>query len=83
MDNLKKYLKNWEDIDVASFYLGCVLGIFEDDSMENFRENKGTFWTNNSLGDFLYDMLSRMSDENIIEMDYDKLIVRWKDNGMG
>jgi hypothetical protein len=77
LKNLKEYLEDWVDVDVASFYLGCVLGIFDDDRIENFRIHKGTFWSRNPLGDFLYNTLYKMYDEGIVEMSNDGLAVRW------
>ena len=74
---LKEYLKEWVDIDGAAFYLGCALGIFEDDSGDAFRKNKSIFWTNNMLGNSLYDILGTLADIDILEMDEDRLAVRW------
>ena len=80
MKTLKEYLKDTIDLDVAQFYLGYTLGIYDDDSMDSFRNHKGTFWTKNPLGEFLANTLFRMADLNIIEFDKEELTVKWIDD---
>jgi hypothetical protein len=76
--NLRELLKNWEDQDISAYYLACCLGIIEfDDSFAIFRDSKHIFWTGNSIGDFLYEMLRRMVEIGMLEIDDDESQYRW------
>ena len=63
--NLSEYLVNWSDFDVAEFYLGVVLGLWED-TQEAFQSNKWIFWSNNLLGNSLFQLLEDMVRNNIL-----------------
>lgn len=62
---LSEYLKDWTDTDLALFYVGVVLG-FWDDSDESFRENKWIFYTDNTLGNMLYKTLDELAKGKFI-----------------
>jgi len=84
MKRLKEYLTDWTDLDVAAYYLGVTLGIFQgvsssEDKFQEFRDNKHIFWTNNTLGDLLYDTLSSYRDSGLIEIEDNS--ARWKGIG--
>lgn len=46
-------LRDWQDFDYAEYFLGETLGIF--DHYDN--DMKWIFWTNNVVGETLFDML--------------------------
>jgi len=63
--NLKEYLNDFKDFDIAAFYLGVCLGLWPDTG-KNFLENKGMFWTQNALGDKMNELLEIMVQEKIL-----------------
>lgn len=76
--NLKELLKDWEDQDVSAYYLACCLGVVNyDDSFAEFRKFKHIFWTSNTISNFLYKMLGKMSEAQILEFDEIKGKYRW------
>jgi hypothetical protein len=76
--SLKGYLADWTDIDVAQYWLGCTLGMFEaDESLQVFRHLKGVFWTENSIGNLLHEMLETLISNNLLEFDETSSKVRW------
>lgn len=75
-NSIKEYLKDWQDYDVAQFYLGCVLGLFNNDN-DTFRAIKHIFWTDNELGNFLFIMLEDMSNKKMLLIDRDKMMFKW------
>ena len=80
---LKKLLDDWEDLDVAAYYLACCLGLMDyDKSFAKFREVKHVFWTGNELSDFLYEMLNQLVKLNILERNDDDFI-RWNKSYKG
>jgi hypothetical protein len=76
--NLRELLKNWEDQDVSAYFLACCLGLIEyEASLTKFREMKHIFWTGNQTSDFLYNMLQKMSEVDILEFDDKESKYRW------
>jgi hypothetical protein len=57
---MARVLEEWTDFDVAGFALGRHLGVFPAGGGEEFRKVKGVFWSDNELGDALYDALGAM-----------------------
>lgn len=54
--NFLEAMADWTDVDFAEFELGAALGLFER-TQDSFVKNKHIFWTDNDLGNALYDML--------------------------
>jgi len=53
------------DVDGAQYVLGQNLGIFQ--SADNFpTDTKWVFWCNNTLGNMLYALLRKLSDEGVL-----------------
>jgi len=57
-------LADWTDWDVAQFALGRALGLFAG---RPFLKVKSVFWTDNPLGNALYDMLQALVRAGILE----------------
>jgi hypothetical protein len=57
-------LADWTDADGACFELGVHLGLF--DSSEWYAR-KGLFWTDNPLGNGLYDALVALAAAGVLE----------------
>lgn len=68
METLKSAISNWTDWDVATFYLGRCLGVFEGD----FAENKKIICTNNPVGNALVGQLYKLAKAGIIEYQDEK-----------
>ena len=77
MKTLKEYFSEWTDPDVAEFYIGCVLGIFEDDSDDTFRNYKGIFWIDNYLGNGLDHFIVTLVTRGFLIENEDNA-VKWK-----
>jgi len=77
MDNadpltIEVLFKDWEDLDVAQYYLACLLGILRyDDTFQIFRDNKGLFWTQNRLSDMFYKLLKDLEELKVLERNDD------------
>lgn len=76
---LSSLLRNWEDPDVAQYYLACCLGIMVyDESFSIFRDLKHNFWTENPTSEALRSLLEVMRQYDLIEFDEDEIKYRWK-----
>lgn len=62
---LRWALQDWTDWDLASFHLGRSLGIFF--LKDEFPRLKGTFWSNNPLGERLHNSLMQLASSGILE----------------
>lgn len=79
MKTFREYLEDWQDIDVAQFYLGVSLGIFmENDHPFINTDIKGILWSENELGNFLYKALGNLVKLGFIEFDEAEDKYRWK-----
>ena len=61
---LAEDLADWTDWDVAAYRLGRTLGVFDD---KDFRQAKGTFWTDNPLGNGLHDALLALVGAGLLD----------------
>jgi hypothetical protein len=79
---LSESLGDWTDWDVASYELGCCLGLFESQSFQ--VDVKHVFWTENPLGRSLLEALKIFVDAEILEArdenphDGNDLQFRWR-----
>jgi len=76
--SLKTLLSKWEEYDVAQYYVGCCLGLFEYNGLDGFRDNKSIFWTDNTTGDLLHKILQELVAAEVLELDEEQDKVRWK-----
>jgi hypothetical protein len=73
---LRDALQDWGDWDVAEYRLAMVLGIIARDA--NFATVKGTFWSNNPVGNFLYQTLDGLVSIGALERrDEPDIQFRW------
>ncbi|WP_262282227.1 hypothetical protein [Micromonospora sp. MA102] len=57
-------LAEWTDVDCAQYELGRSLGLF---SGRSFMQVKWVFWSNNPLGQALWDMLQALVKAGVLE----------------
>lgn len=81
VQSLKNSLREWQDQDVAGYFLGCALGMFppDDGSLHGFRLVKGIFWggADHEAG-VLIRILDDLVHANILEWDSTTQRYRWK-----
>ena len=58
-------LADWTDCDGAAFLVGRALAIFPES--EEFLQVKGVFWTDNALGNALYEVLVQLTQAGVLE----------------
>ena len=76
--NLRELLEDWEDQDISAYYLACCLGLIAyDPTFKVFREAKYIFWSKNATSSFLYGMLEKMVEINLLEFDDNETQYRW------
>lgn len=79
MTPLNQRLKDWVDFDGAAYELGVVLGVFEETPPGGFwlrHAPKWVFWTDNSLGNTLHEMLEQLVGIGMLEKN-DEDQYRW------
>ena len=62
---LRERLRDWEDYDVAGFYLGKALGVIPPE--DSFGEAKHLFWAASEDGMKLIDMVRFLVDRGFLE----------------
>lgn len=82
--NLKELLAEWEDYDIAQYYLACSLGImnYDQDFSKEYKKVKGVFWINNKVGNMLYNILESMVEGELLETNDDGMF-RWNKSFKG
>ena len=81
METLEEKLKDWTDTDVAAFHLAVCMGLMPDD-FELFSGNaKHVFWSNNDVGNKLFEFLFSLVKLGILEENDDGF--RWNPNFKG
>jgi hypothetical protein len=65
---LRKSLKDWTDVDVATFYLAVAVGVAPDpgDEWLGWGDKKWIFWSANPLGESLYFMLAKLTECSVL-----------------
>ncbi|MEU9256719.1 MULTISPECIES: hypothetical protein [unclassified Streptomyces] len=63
--DLSEGLSGWTDWDGAAFVVGRSLGIF--DESVTFTQVKWVFWTDNSLGNALHEVLLQLVAAGVLE----------------
>lgn len=81
---LKVRLAKWRDWDGAAYELGVVLGLWMDYGApigeDPWHGLKHIFWTDNPLGNALYNSLIELVNAGVLETQEDKLSFRWNPN---
>jgi len=62
--SLEVDLADWTDWDVAAYRLGRAIGLFEG---KDFMAAKGTFWTDNALGNGLHEALLVLVSAGVLD----------------
>ena len=76
---LKTLLNDWEDPDIAQYFLACCLGLVSyDPTFHSYNKVKHIFWTKNDMNDMLIKMLELMVENEIIDFDEDESRYRWR-----
>jgi hypothetical protein len=72
---LREALKDWTDVDGAQYDLAVCLGLMPPGT---WYDAKSIFWTNNPIGNTLYDILERLTALGVLERrDEPDLQFRW------
>jgi hypothetical protein len=74
--SLRDTLTEWTERDVAEFYLARLLGIIGFD-VSFATDAKHLFWSDNAIGDALELILSSLTDLGALEVDEERIQVRW------
>lgn len=69
-NNLREKLFEWTDCDIACFILAQSMGLMGED-VRFHLEAKHVFWSQNSVGQALYDILVKLSKTEILEHRYE------------
>ena len=78
MKTIQELLNDWTDVDVALYYVACLLDLMEyDEEFDNFRKSKGVFWGANPFGEMLYETVEKMTEIGILEKDEEEDRYRW------
>lgn len=81
METLKQKLKDWTDLDIAAYTLALNIGLMNYDTKFE-TDAKHVFWSQNLIGDVLYNFLFKLVDLKILELQDDEK-VRWNVNFKG
>jgi hypothetical protein len=71
-------LADWQDPDIAMFYLAVALGLIDDS--EPWGGRKDLFWTNNPVGNLLHAQLRQFTDLGALDFDEAEGRFRWNPN---
>ena len=66
-----------EDFDWAGFQLGASLGLWDDDP-QTFQRVKHVFWSDNPLGNALFECLLKLTEARVLEEDKEECKFRWR-----
>ena len=78
MKPIQGLFEDWVEPDIGMYYLACLSGIMNyDESFDNYRKAKGVFWSNNELGNMLFEMLQKMAETGLLEKDEQQYQFRW------
>ena len=80
MARIDELFKNWEEPEIAHYYLSCLLGLTKfDTTYDEYRRIKAVYNTNNELSDLLFCTLESLVAAGILEKDDDSRY-RWNSN---
>jgi hypothetical protein len=72
---LKERLADWQDYDVAGFFLGKALGVIPAE--DTWWRSKGLFWGGGGVGFQLINVLDLLVDLGFLERQDDEGQYRW------
>ncbi|PQO26251.1 hypothetical protein [Blastopirellula marina] len=75
MKPLKESLAEWTDTDCAMYYLTLALGLVE--SPTPWDGKKWLFWSNNPVGNLLYEQLRQLAEIGVLQYDDEEERFRW------
>ncbi|KIA96056.1 hypothetical protein [Flavobacterium sp. AJR] len=75
--NLKEKLNKWTDMDIAIHHIAVELSLFETD---NFPGYLWIQWTENKYNDFLKDILQKLIELNMLEINENEGTIRYNKN---
>ena len=75
--NLREKLNEWTDLDIAIHHIAVELGLFKTD---NFPGYLWIQWTENKYNDFLKDILKKLIELDMLEIDQDENTIRYNKN---
>jgi len=70
MQSLREALSDWQDVDGAMYHLAVALGVLTDSRPWGGR--KDLFWTNNPVGNALFEQLRQLAELGVLEFDEDE-----------
>jgi hypothetical protein len=71
MKNLKEYLVEWTDFDLAEHAVAVCFGLMPEEGAYVTLKNKWVFWSNNPIGNMLHEILERLVEQNVLEKNED------------
>ncbi|HNC59700.1 MAG TPA: hypothetical protein PLP33_30015 [Leptospiraceae bacterium] len=71
-NDFKSQVMDWTDYDVAEFFLGISLGIFEPNV--DFLDCKDVIWSNTPIGNLLCDIINCMVKEGVLLKEEGKIM---------
>ena len=75
--DIRKLFADWVEPEDAHYYLACLLGIMgHDESQEAWMRVNSVFYTNNPVGNCLFDMLRQAVAGGMLETNDDEQF-RW------
>ncbi|HZF54818.1 MAG TPA: hypothetical protein VE093_39485 [Polyangiaceae bacterium] len=75
---LKETLREWTDVDVAQYSVAAVLGLIDPAISPFATRAKHVFWTDNPVGNVLYELLQTLVSLGVLERREDPDIqYRW------
>jgi hypothetical protein len=75
---LRAALADWVDIDVACYSLVVALGLIDPETSPLPTKAKHVFWTDHPVGNFLSDILERLTSLGVVERrDEPDIQFRW------
>ena len=75
MQTLRDALTEWHDADEAMYDLAVLLGLLPD--LPPWGGRKNLFWTNNPVGNLLFQQLSQLAVIGVLEFDEVETRFRW------
>lgn len=81
MATLQQRLLDWTDIDLAAYELGAHMGLWREfgskPNSDPWNGVKWVMWSNNPVGNALYETIHAMIDQQVLDATEDKDQVRW------
>jgi hypothetical protein len=79
LHSLPEYLKEWQDFDVATYYVGCCLGVFPPPDQNGFHSVTHHLWATSEIGDTLSFLMQRLVTNGVLLYEEEGLRYRWNE----